>query len=79
MDDRSALLIVHGTGDDNVHPQNAMRMVEALIEANKQFDFRLYPNKTHSIAGGTTRLNLFTLITDFLKRELAPAPQLGAE
>lgn len=79
LDDRSALLIVHGTGDDNVHPQNTTRMVQALIEANKQFDFRLYPNKTHSIAGGTTRLNLFTLITDFLMRELAAAPQLGAE
>ena len=79
LDERTALLIVHGTGDDNVHPQNTMRMVQALEEANKQFDLRLYPNKTHSIAGGTTRLNLFTLITDFLKAELAPLPQLGAE
>lgn len=79
LDDRSALLIVHGTGDDNVHPQNTMRMVQALEEANKQFDLRLYPNKTHSIAGGVTRLNLFTLITDFLRTELAPISQLGAE
>jgi dipeptidyl-peptidase-4 len=79
LDDRSALLIVHGTGDDNVHPQNTTRMVQALEEANKQFDLRLYPNKTHSIAGGTTRLNLFTLITDFLRVELAATPRLGAE
>jgi dipeptidyl-peptidase-4 len=79
LDDRSALLIVHGMADDNVHSQNTMRMVQALTEANKQFDLRLYPNKTHSIAGGSTRLNLFTLITDFLRIELAAVPRLGAE
>jgi dipeptidyl-peptidase-4 len=77
--DRSTLLIVHGTGDDNVHPQNTMWMVNALHEANKQFGLRLYPNKTHSITGGTTRLNLFTLITSFLRTELGAGPALGAE
>lgn len=77
--DSSALLIVHGTGDDNVHPQNTTQMVDALLQANKQFELRLYPNKTHSIAGGPTRLNLFTLITDFLLTELVPSPALGAE
>ncbi len=76
----SDLLLVHGTGDDNVHAQNTIRMVQALEEAGKQFQLRLYPNKTHSIAGSTTRVNLFMLITDFLRTELAPdARGLGAE
>lgn len=64
------LLIVHGTGDDNVHPQNTIRMILALEEANKQFDMRLYPNKTHAIAGGRTRVNLYQLFTDWIKENL---------
>ena len=42
---------MHGTGDDNVHFQNSVQMVEALQEAGKQFEFMAYPNKTHSISG----------------------------
>lgn len=63
-------LLVHGTGDDNVHFQNAVDMVTALEKANKQFEFRIYPNKNHSIYGGNTRLNLYTLMTDFILRKL---------
>ncbi len=63
-------LLVHGTGDDNVHSQNSMQLVERLIQANKQFQFRLYPNKAHGISGPTTRVNLFTLLTDFLLENL---------
>ncbi len=63
-------LLVHGTGDDNVHVQNAMDLVTALEKADKQFEFRLYPNKNHSIYGGNTRLNLYRLMTDFLERKL---------
>ncbi|MFQ5889085.1 MAG: DPP IV N-terminal domain-containing protein [Gemmatimonadota bacterium] len=66
----SAVLIVHGTGDDNVHAQHTIRMVEALEEASKQFDMRLYPSKTHSLSGRTTRVNLYEMITRFVMREL---------
>ena len=64
------LLLIHGTGDDNVHPQNSLQLIQLLEQANKQFDFRLYPNKTHSIGGETTRINLFTLMTEFVKNNL---------
>lgn len=63
-------LLVHGTGDDNVHFQNALDLVSALNKANKQFEMRVYPNKNHSIYGGNTRLNLYQLMTDFLQRKL---------
>lgn len=63
-------LLVHGTGDDNVHFQNAADMVTALHDAGKHFEFRIYPNKNHSIYGGNTRQNLYELMTDFLRRKL---------
>ena len=63
-------LLVHGTGDDNVHFQNSADMVSALEAAGKQFEFRIYPNKNHSIYGGNTRLNLYQLMTDFIYRKL---------
>ncbi len=63
-------LLVHGTGDDNVHFQNALDLVTALEKADKQFEFRVYPNKNHSIYGGNTRLNLYKLMTDFIIRKL---------
>ena len=65
-------LLIHGTGDDNVHFQNSAEMVEKLEEAGKQFEFRIYPNKNHSIydATGKTRLNLYELMTDFIERKL---------
>ena len=65
-------LLIHGTGDDNVHFQNSAEMVEKLENAGKQFEFRIYPNKNHSIydATGNTRLNLYQLMTDFILRKL---------
>ncbi|ADV48245.1 Dipeptidyl-peptidase IV [Cellulophaga algicola DSM 14237] len=63
-------LLVHGTGDDNVHVQNTMRMVEALVQANKPFDWAIYPDKNHGIYGGNTRLHLFTKMTNFIKENL---------
>ncbi len=59
-------LLVHGTGDDNVHPQNSYQLMERLEEANKQFHLRLYPNKAHGISGPTTRTNLFEYLTHFV-------------
>ena len=63
-------LLVHGTGDDNVHFQNSVRLVERLEAANRQFDMRIYPNKTHAIAGGNTRENLYGLFTAWLEKNL---------
>ncbi|UCF18241.1 MAG: S9 family peptidase [Gemmatimonadota bacterium] len=63
-------LLIHGTADDNVHPQNSTQLVQRLIEADKQFELRFYPNKAHSISGSTTRVNLYTLMTRFLKENL---------
>lgn len=63
-------LLVHGTADDNVHVQNAMRMASALIQANKQFDWAIYPDKNHGIYGGATRLQLYTKMTNFIYENL---------
>ena len=71
---QGALLLVHGTGDDNVHSQQTTQLVEALIQADKQFDMRRYPNRTHSITGGVTRVNLYKLFTTWLWENLYNAP-----
>lgn len=64
------LLLVHGTGDDNVHFQNAVDLVDALVAADKQFESFYYPNRNHGISGGNTSWHLYTMMTDFLKRKL---------
>lgn len=64
------LLLVHGSADDNVHFQNAMEMVDALVAAGKDFDFFAYPNRNHGIYGGNTRLHLFDMMLDFLRENL---------
>jgi len=63
-------LLVHGSADDNVHYQNTMRMVEALVQANKQFDLFIYPDKNHGIYGGNTRLHLYNKMTKFIEDNL---------
>jgi len=64
-------LLVHGTGDDNVHVQNSYRMINALIEANKQFDMFIVPDRTHGIyKGKNMRLNLYTKMTNFVETHL---------
>ena len=63
-------LLVHGSGDDNVHVQHTMRMVEALIQANKQFEWSIYPDKNHGIYGGNTTMHLYTKMTNFLHEKL---------
>jgi dipeptidyl-peptidase-4 len=64
-------LLVHGTGDDNVHVQNTMRMINALVNANKQFDLFIYPDRTHGIyRGRNTRLHLYKKMTTFIEQNL---------
>ncbi|MFY0630660.1 MAG: S9 family peptidase [Flavobacteriaceae bacterium] len=64
-------LLVHGTGDDNVHPQNSMRMINALVEANKPFDLAMYPDRAHGIRkGNNTRLHLYKKMTTFIQENL---------
>jgi dipeptidyl-peptidase-4 len=63
-------LIIHGTADDNVHVQNAMRMIRALQLANKPFDQAIYPDTNHGIYGGKIRLQLYTKMTNFIKEKL---------
>lgn len=63
-------LLVHGSADDNVHFQNTMDLVTALVNENKQFELMAYPNKNHGIYGGNTRYHLFKKMTDFLYENL---------
>lgn len=63
-------LLVHGSADDNVHMQNTMEMVNALVSRNKDFDMFIYPDKNHGIYGGYTRLHLFNKMTEFIKENL---------
>ncbi len=64
-------LLVHGSGDDNVHVQNSMRMINALVKANKQFDMAIYPDRAHGIyRGKNTRLHLYKKMTTFIQENL---------
>ena len=63
-------LLIHGSGDDNVHVQNSMQMISALIQANKQFDSEIYPDNNHGIYGGYTRIQLYNKMTTFIKEKL---------
>ena len=69
-------LLCHGSGDDNVHYQNAMELIKAMISNGKQFDLMIYPNKNHGIYGGyeygsgECRMHLFNKIDNFLFKHL---------
>lgn len=70
------LLYVHGTGDDNVHYDNAELLINELIKYNKQFQVMPYPNRSHGIFEGPgTRLHLQTMYTDFLLKNCPPGPR----
>jgi dipeptidyl-peptidase-4 len=73
---RGDLLIVHGTGDDNVHYQNTERLVNALVAANRPFTMMAYPNRSHCICEGAgTTLHLYGVLTSYLESHLfAGAP-----
>ena len=64
-------LLIHGTGDDNVHVQNSMQMINALVKENKQFDLMIYPDRAHGIyRGQNTRLQLYQKMTNFIESNL---------
>ena len=67
---RGKFLLVHGTGDDNVHFQNSIAFVDALIKANKDYQTLYYPNRNHGISGGNTRLHLYRQMTNFVLQNL---------
>ena len=74
---KGKLLVVHGTGDDNVHFQGTQKLLNRLIELEKQFDFMEYPNRSHSITEGPgTRLHLHTLIARYLTEHLPAGGRL---
>jgi dipeptidyl-peptidase-4 len=73
----ASFLVVHGTGDDNVHPQNTIQLIDRLEAAGKPFEMMLYPGRTHSISGGNTQAHLYATMTEFLDRTLGTAA-LGA-
>jgi dipeptidyl-peptidase-4 len=64
------LLLVHGTGDDNVHPQNSIQLADRLQEAGKPFYMLLYPNRTHSISGGNASYHLYSSMSRFVNENL---------
>ena len=67
---KGKLLLVHGSADDNVHMQNSMDFINALVKNNKQFDLFIYPNRNHGIYGDGARLHLYTKMTDFIINNL---------
>lgn len=64
------LLLVHGTSDDNVHVDNTMKLIDVLIQQNKDFDWLIYPDKDHGIYGGNTRLHLYNKMTEYILKHL---------
>ncbi len=68
---KGKLLLIHGTGDDNVHYQNSERLINELIKDNKLFSFMPYPNRTHSIYRGlNTRRHLYETMTNYILNNL---------
>jgi len=67
---KGKLLLIHGTGDDNVHFQNSIELARKLTEANKQFESQFYIDKAHSIKGSKIQLHLYTRMTNFILENL---------
>jgi dipeptidyl-peptidase 4 len=65
-----AFLLIHGTGDDNVHIQNSIVLQDALINAGKQFESFFYPDKQHAIAGPVTQQHLYSMMLNFIEKNL---------
>jgi dipeptidyl-peptidase-4 len=72
---RGKLLLVHGSGDDNVHYQGTELLVNRLVQLGKPFDFMTYPGRTHALVEGQgTAYHLYSLLARFLEEQLAPGP-----
>ncbi|MCP4048486.1 MAG: prolyl oligopeptidase family serine peptidase, partial [Gammaproteobacteria bacterium] len=72
------LLLIHGTGDDNVHYQGSERLINELVKYNKQFELMSYPNRSHSLTEGEgTQLHLHTLMTDYFEENLKTQTHTG--
>ncbi|MGB7549605.1 MAG: alpha/beta fold hydrolase [Terracidiphilus sp.] len=69
---KGRLLLVHGTGDDNVHLENTVQFVQKLIEAGIPYDLQIYPRKTHSIKGPDVRTHLYNRILAQFEQHLMP-------
>ncbi|MFN5982934.1 MAG: S9 family peptidase [Fluviicola sp.] len=67
---KGKFLLIHGSADDNVHYQNTMELITAMVKANKQFDLFIYPDKNHGIYGGNTRNHLFTKMLNYTLENL---------
>ena len=67
---RGDYLLVHGTGDDNVHFQNSMEWVNILVANDVPFESMYYPNRNHGIYGGNTRKHLYRMLNDFILENL---------
>jgi len=67
---KSHLLLVHGSGDDNVHVQNSMEFTEAMVQAGVPFDMAIYTNRNHGIYGGNTTIHLYNRMMHYLKENL---------
>jgi dipeptidyl-peptidase-4 len=75
---RGDLLVVHGTGDDNVHYQGTEQLVNALVAAGKPFTMMAYPNRTHGIfEGAGTTVHLYNLLSRYLREHLPAGPRAG--
>lgn len=67
---KGKFLLIHGTGDDNVHFQNSVDFSDALVEANREFESFYYRNRAHGLRGGNTRYHLYRMMTKFLEENL---------
>ena len=76
---KGSLLVVHGSGDDNVHYQGTERLVNRLVALGKPFDLMVYPNRTHSISEGDgTSLHVYSLVARYFLQHLTPGPAPAA-